>query len=94
MPPVDHAKAAGIFIMDEPRTDWHDETLWKVRQKRDRAAQQIPEWEQLRELASKIKEHTLSKLDCYLEIFEKNAMSNGVKVHWAKDANEHNDIVL
>jgi L-lactate dehydrogenase complex protein LldF len=54
----------------------------------------MPEWEEMRSLASAIKEHTLSHLDTYLEIFESNAKANGVVVHWAKDAAEHNRIVL
>jgi len=69
-----HAKAAKQFIKDEPRTDWHDATLWFVREKRDKAAHGIPEWEQLREWASQIKNHTLSNLDNYLIEFEKNAI--------------------
>src|SRR5438874_1056468 len=93
MPAVEHAKAAELFIKDEPRTDWHDETLWSVRRNRDRAAQSVPEWEQLRELASKIKNHTLSNLDNYLIEFEKNANANGITVHWATDAQEHNTII-
>ena len=94
MPTIDHATAAEIFIGNEPRTDWHNETLWMVRQKRDKAANGIPEWEQLRELASGIKNHTLSNLSKYLEMFESNAEKNGIKVHWAADAKEHNEIVL
>jgi len=90
----DHASLAEEFIKDEPRTDWHDETLWFVRQKRDKAAHGLPEWEQLREWASQIKNHTLSNLDEYLTTFEKNAIANGVKVHWASTAAEHNDIIL
>ncbi|QKZ14576.1 lactate utilization protein B [Spirosoma sp. KUDC1026] len=89
-----HAQAADRFTADIDRTTWHDETLWFVRQKRDRMAYQLPEWEQLRELASQIKNHALSRLDEYLEEFEKNAQANGVKVHWAADAREHNQIVL
>ena len=29
----------------------------------------------------------------YLEMFERNATANGIHVHWAKDAQEHNEIV-
>jgi L-lactate dehydrogenase complex protein LldF len=54
----------------------------------------MPEWEEMRNLASDIKEHTLSRLDTYLEMFEANATANGLVVHWAKDAAEHNRIVL
>jgi len=43
----------------------------------------IAEWEELRSLASAIKEHTLTHLDQYLEQFEANAKSNGINVHWA-----------
>ena len=47
--------------------------LWDLRQKRDREMQAIPEWEELRSLASAIKEHTLTHLDDYLEQFEASA---------------------
>jgi len=88
-----HAQLAEQFNADEPRTNWHDQTLWWVRQKRDRAANTLPEWEQLRQWASDIKDHTLSNLHAYLLEFEKNALANGVFVHWAKDAEEHNRII-
>ena len=92
--PLWHADAAEVFIADEPRTDWHDETLWFVRTKRDRASVQVPEWEELRELASGIKDHSLSNLDLYLREFEEKATANGITVHWAADATEHNQIIL
>jgi L-lactate dehydrogenase complex protein LldF len=91
--PVDHARAAALFNADEERTDWHDGALWFVREKRDRAVAAVPEWEALRGLASAIKEHTLSRLDEYLVAFEEKALANGVHVHWARDADEHNRIV-
>jgi L-lactate dehydrogenase complex protein LldF len=90
---VDHSAAAARFTADEARTDWHDAALWHVRRNRDRAAATVPEWEALRELASAIKEHTLSRLDEYLVEFEANAIAHGVRVHWARDAAEHNAIV-
>ncbi|HEY8396328.1 MAG TPA: lactate utilization protein B [Flavihumibacter sp.] len=88
-----HATLAAQFNADEARTDWHDQTLWWVRQKRDKAAHSLPEWEQLRQWASEIKNHTLSHLDTYLQQFEENAIANGVNVHWAADAAEHNAII-
>ena len=88
-----HASAAERFIRDEARTHWHDETLWFVRQKRDKAAHGLPEWEQLRDWASQIKDHTLSNLDEYLMAFERNATANGIRIHWAEDAAEHNSII-
>ncbi|UKJ08185.1 lactate utilization protein B [Solitalea lacus] len=91
---MNHSKQAAIFNKDIDRTSWHDETLWFVRQKRDKSVYNIPDFQLLRELASQIKEHTLSKLNDYLTAFEQNANRNGVKVHWAADAKAHNDIVL
>jgi L-lactate dehydrogenase complex protein LldF len=91
---MNHPQLADKFNQDYDRTTWHDETLWFVRQKRDKAAFQIPEFQDLRNLGSAIKDHTLSNLDKYLEQFEQNAIRNGVKVHWAADAKEHNRIVL
>ncbi len=88
-----HADLAEQFIADEPRTNWHDETLWFVREKRDKAAHGLPEWEQLREWASQIKNHTLSNLSNYLKDFEEKAKANGIIVHWAADGEEHNQIV-
>lgn len=90
---VDHSAAAAAFNEDAARTAWHDGALWFVRQKRDRAAAQVPEWEALRTLAAAIKAHTLSRLDEYLEQFEARARANGIHVHWARDAGEHNRIV-
>src|SRR5258708_15215358 len=59
----------------------------------DAEAAAIPEWEGLRDIASKIKEHTFTHLDHYLEEFEANATKRGAHVHWALDAAEHNEIV-
>jgi len=72
---------------------WLNESLWFVRQKRDSAVKKIDNWEHLREVASNIKAHTISHLESYLEEFEANALQNGINVHWALDAKEHNRIV-
>ncbi|WP_448519537.1 lactate utilization protein B [Rhodoflexus sp.] len=91
---MNHSREAAKFNQDLSRANWHDETLWFVRQKRDAAVRAVPEWEQLRELASQIKANVLSNLDDYLVEFEKNATKNGIIIHWAKDAAAHNQIVL
>jgi L-lactate dehydrogenase complex protein LldF len=88
--PIDQVEAAARFIAAPEHEKMHDERLWDLRQKRDREMHSIPEWEELRSLASAIKEHTLTHLDEYLNQFETNARSNGVHVHWARDAAEHN----
>ena len=90
---IPHADASTIFNKDEARVDWHDKTLWFIREKRDKASHSINEWEQLREYASQIKNNTLSNLSEYLLQFEANAKANGIIIHWATDAKEHNEIV-
>ena len=88
-----HPQNAQVFVANDERMHWHDQALWFVREKRDRASKSIPEWENLREFANQIKTHTMANLDKYLLEFEKNATAKGIKVHFAKDAQEHNEIV-
>lgn len=88
-----HAELADKFNNDKKRVEWHDDTLWFIRQKRDNSVNQLEEWELLREAASKIKDNVLSDLVVYLKVFEEKAAGNGIKVHWAADATEHNEIV-
>lgn len=88
-----HSKAAKEFLKNQEYAKWHDATFWSVRTKRDKMAYGLEEWKQLREKASAIKRHTLTHLDEYLDQFATNAEKNGVIVHWAKDANEFNEIV-
>ena len=90
---VDQAGIALEFLEDEPHMRAFDELIWGLRERRDAAAREVPEWEDLRSLASQIKEHTLSHLARYLEMFEASAVRNGATVHWARDAHEHNQIV-
>ena len=89
-----HPELSAVFNQDEERVNWHDETLWWIRAKRDKAVHGIAECELLRETASKIKDNVLSDLHHYLLQFEANAKANGSIVHWAANAAEHNKIVL
>lgn len=91
---MSHPIQAAEFLQDQAKSKWHDETLWFVRDKRDKISKSVPEWENLRDLASQIKDNVLANLGRYLEEFEKNAKANNIHVHWAKDAEEHNRIVL
>ena len=91
---VDQSALADRYIAATQHEKMHDERLWDLRGKRDREMHGLPEWEELRSLASAIKEHTLTHLDEYLNQFEANARANGMHVHWAKDAADHNQIVL
>lgn len=88
-----HSIKAKAFLKNEARASWHDKALYAVREKRDKQAYSLPEWEELRNTASQIKEHTLSHLADYLEEFERNATANGIKVHWAETGEEMNEVV-
>lgn len=89
-----HSKRAKEFIKHPDKVDRHDQTFWSLRHKRDLAASEIPEWEELRKCASKIKEHTATHLADYLEQFSNNLEKNGVIVHFADDAKEFNETVF
>lgn len=89
-----HSKAAHAFLQNIDKAKWHDATFWSVRTKRDTQAKGLDEWEELREMASDIKKHTITHLDEYLERFAANAEKNGIIVHWAKDAEAFNATVL
>ena len=93
VPPGQHPRAAARFLAQETRVRRHDAAGWHLRSNRDRGAASVPEWEALREAASAIKGHVLSRLADYLEEFERNAAQNGIQVHWARDGAEHNAIV-
>ncbi len=88
-----HPRAAARFLRDPERAAWHDEALWYVRQARDRATG-FSEWQELRTAGAALKAHAMSRLAELLEMFETRATANGVTVHWARDAAEHNRIVL
>jgi L-lactate dehydrogenase complex protein LldF len=85
---VSHAERADAFLRDAPRARWHDASLWSLREKRDRAAAAVPDWEALREAAAALKRHTLEALPAYLARFEAQATAHGAVVHFARDAGE------
>jgi L-lactate dehydrogenase complex protein LldF len=68
--PVDQVEAAERFIAATEHEKAHDERLRDMRLRRDKAAHALPEWEDMRALASQVKEHALANLDTYLGQFE------------------------
>lgn len=58
------------------------------------APEVLPDYQELREQARRIKEHTLENLDAYLEQFEAQVRARGGEVIWAKDGPEVADFVL
>jgi L-lactate dehydrogenase complex protein LldF len=65
-----------------------------IRDKRAKVVSEVPEWEELRTAGHDLKEHTLRNLADYLEQFEVACSAAGGKVHWARDADEANQIVI
>ncbi|GJF12249.1 iron-sulfur cluster-binding protein [Mycolicibacterium cyprinidarum] len=65
-----------------------------IREKRAAVVGELDNWEQLRLAAEAIKDAALHRLDEYLEAFEVNATAAGATVHWARDAEEANRIVV
>src|SRR5215203_1444580 len=62
--------------------------------KRSQAAARLPEFEDLRDSARDIKDHTLGHLDLYLEAYEAKVTASGGHVHYARDAAEARAIIL
>lgn len=65
-----------------------------IRGKRAKVVGELENWEELRLAAEAIKNRTLFQLDEHLVAFEAAATAAGVTVHWARDAEEANRIVV
>jgi len=65
-----------------------------IRKKRAKVVEELPDWQALREAGRQIKQHTLRHLDFYLDQFESACTHAGGHVHWARDADEANRIVV
>jgi len=64
-----------------------------IRERRAGLVAEVPDWQELRDSGSAIKDEVLRNLDRYLEQFEAAASARGAHVHWARDADEANAIV-
>jgi L-lactate dehydrogenase complex protein LldF len=62
--------------------------------KRADARARLPEFDELCIEASRIKDHTLSHLDLYLEAYERRVSESGGQVHYAPTPEDARDIVL
>jgi len=65
-----------------------------IRNKRALRVEEMPDWQELRQAASDIKQHTLAHLDHYLLEFAQKCEGAGGVVHWARDADEANAIAI
>ena len=64
-----------------------------IRGKRAAVVGEVPDWEQLRQAGRAIKAATMARLDEHLVALEEQVTARGGTVHWARDANEANEIV-
>ncbi|WP_433961780.1 lactate utilization protein B [Deinococcus sonorensis] len=64
-----------------------------IREKRERAVAEVPDWERLRDRGAAIKDATLSDLAEQLLTLEASVTRAGGTVHWARDAEEARTIV-
>jgi len=62
--------------------------------KRRLAVEALPEFQEIRAAAKRIKDHTLDHLADYLEQFEAQVKASGGQVHWAENPAEANGIIL
>ena len=64
-----------------------------IRAKRAAVVSELPDWAELRAAGAAIKDQVLAGLDGYLVQLEEQVTARGGVVHWARDANEANQIV-
>jgi L-lactate dehydrogenase complex protein LldF len=64
-----------------------------IRGKRAAVVGEVPDWPELREAGRAIKAATMARLDEHLVALERRVTARGGTVHWARDANEANEIV-
>jgi len=65
-----------------------------IRAKRAAVVGEVPDWEELRLAGEALKAATMARLDTLLVQLEEQVTARGGTVHWARDANEANRIVL
>jgi L-lactate dehydrogenase complex protein LldF len=65
-----------------------------IRAKRAAVVGEVPDWQALREAGSAIKTDVMARLPELLEELERNVTARGGVVHWARDADEANRIVI
>jgi L-lactate dehydrogenase complex protein LldF len=64
-----------------------------IRDKRAAVVAEVPDWEQLRVAGQQVKAATMAQLDQHLLTLEEAVTRRGGVVHWARDANEANEII-
>ncbi|MCX8514128.1 MAG: lactate utilization protein B [Burkholderiales bacterium] len=89
-----HSNSAAKYLNSSDRAKKVDGSIWFLKQARDSMINSDDVFQNLRTVASNIKNKTLANLDEYLLQFEANAIKNNIKIHWAANNTEFNNIVL
>ena len=85
---------AAVAIEDPRLQQALDTATHNFRKARDRAFEELPDSEGLRDHFKAIRQATLGQLAHYLEKFESNATAAGTQVHWARDGVQACEIVV
>ncbi|MGQ0548957.1 MAG: LutB/LldF family L-lactate oxidation iron-sulfur protein [Armatimonadota bacterium] len=80
-------------LQDSGLQDALGRALPTFRRLRSAAVAEVPEWQSLREVAARIKDHALAHLDEHLLRFDAQLSAAGGIVHWASDAAEARRII-
>jgi L-lactate dehydrogenase complex protein LldF len=70
------------------------QALGILRRLRRRAMDDLPEFDALRDMGRRVRDHALGRLADLLVDFEARAVQRGAQVHWARSPGEANDIVV
>ncbi|MFS8100321.1 iron-sulfur cluster-binding protein [Lentzea alba] len=87
-------KAAHIALADTQLRQNLRKATGTIRGRRAAAVAEMTDWEMLRVAGEQIKDDVLARLDTLLVELEESVTARGGVVHWARDAEEANRIVL
>ena len=91
----DFHRAAARSVADERlRSATSDACIKKDEGRQMRLSTELRDAEALRDLAARIKEHTIEHLPHYLEVLAENVRRNGGVVHFAKTAKDANAVIV
>lgn len=88
---LDNASEA---LRDAEKTQRRDLLARSTTLLRSAAVDNFENYEPLRQQVKKVRQHSLDNLDYYLTQFEQEALHNGNHLHFARDGDEMNSIVL
>ena len=86
-------ETARTFLNDAQLRHNMGQATRAIREKREAAVKELPDWQEIREAVRALKERTLRHLDEYLLQLEESVQKAGGRVHWARDAEEANRII-